>query len=373
MPTENFVIEIEGEQISKELYEQLDSLEVELDDQLTSQFRLRFNLVQEDSDWLPLDNERFMVWKKVVISAGFDEIEPLISGFITHVRPYFDPDPTQCWLEIWGMDASVLMDREDKLKAWPDKKDSDIATEIFRDDYKLKLEIEDTKVIHDKAVSTIIQRETDIQFLKRLALRNGYECFVEGETGYFRPPQIDEEPQPVLACHFGDDTNVNSFSLEVNALAPTNVKMFQVDRSNKEVLEVAVESSNQPVLGSITANDLLARGMNPGQHYIAMNAATGTPEMTALCEGVFHQAEWFVRGEGEIDANKYSHILKARRTVTIKGIGEFYSGVYYVTHVTHIFTQDSYTQQFRVKRNAISPTGTEDFTGESGGLLGVLL
>ena len=30
------------------------------------------------------------------------------------------------------MDASVLMDREDKLKDWPNKKDSDIATEIFR-------------------------------------------------------------------------------------------------------------------------------------------------------------------------------------------------------------------------------------------------
>src|SRR5216683_2804527 len=125
-------------------------------------------------------------------------------------------------LEIWGMDGSVLMDREEKLKDWPDKKDSDIAAEIFSL-YGLTPETEDTVVTHDEKVSTIIQRETDIQFLRRLALRNGFECYVEGKTGYFRPPQVDAPPQPVLAVHFGDETNVRHLAIEVNALTPTNV------------------------------------------------------------------------------------------------------------------------------------------------------
>lgn len=186
MEYENFTIEIEGEEVG-DLYPDLISLEVELDDELASMFRMRIAILQQpDGVWTYLDDDRLMIWKKVKITAGFESgIEELISGYITHVKPSFDPDPSRCTLEIWGMDGSVLMDREEKLKDWPNKKDSDIATEIFRL-YGFTQEVEDTGVIHDDAVSTIIQRETDMQFLKRLALRNGFECYVEGTTGYFR-------------------------------------------------------------------------------------------------------------------------------------------------------------------------------------------
>lgn len=369
MENENFSIAIDGEEAA-DIYPDLDTLEVELDDEMAALFRLRLTLLLEpDGVWRYLDEERFRAWKPVSISAGFGGgTEELISGYITHVKPVFDPDPSLCMLEIWGMDASVLMDREEKLKDWPDKKDSDIASEIFSL-YGLSAEVEDTEVIHDEAVSTIIQRETDIQFLKRLALRNGFECFVAGTTGYFRPPQVDASPQPVLAVHFGTAGNVESFALEVNAAAPANVAMFQVDRVNKEILEVRAESSQQTVLGDLDAVGLLAAGMSPGQLYIGMNAATGNPEMTGLCQGLFHQAEWFVRGEGEIAGNRYGHVLMPRGTVTIKGIGETYSGVYYVSHVTHVFSTAGYVQHFRVKRNAIMPTGSEDFAAPASGLI----
>ena len=63
-----------------------------------------------------------------------------------------------------------------------------------------------------------------MQFLKRLAQRNGFECYVEGKTGFFRAPRLRDTPQPVLAVQFGEgETNVNRFSLEVNALTPTRV------------------------------------------------------------------------------------------------------------------------------------------------------
>lgn len=371
MEQENFTIEIEGEEVS-DLYPDRVSLEVELDDELASMFRMRIAILQQpDGIWTYLDDERFVVWKEVKITAGFESTEELISGYITHVKPSFDPDPSQCTLEIWGMDGSVLMDREEKLKDWPNKKDSDIASEIFGL-YGFSPELEDSGVIHDEAVSTIIQRETDMQFLKRLALRNGFECYVEGTTGYFRKPQVDSAPQPVLAVHFGDETNVNRFSLEVNALMPANVAMFQVDRASKEILDVVAETSKQKALGDTSAGSLLASGIDPGQVYIGMNVATGNPEMTALCQGLFHEGEWFVTAEGEIAGNHYGHALKTRGTVTIKGIGETHSGVYYVTHVTHSFTSEGYTQSFRVKRNAIMPTGSEEFSASSG-LLGELL
>ncbi|MGD9157548.1 MAG: contractile injection system protein, VgrG/Pvc8 family [Desulfobacteraceae bacterium] len=366
MENENFILEIEGEEIV-DLYQDLMSMEVELDEELAGMFRLSIALnPQPDGTWTYLDDERLMIWKHVTISAGFESgTDEIFSGYITHVRPYFNPDPSQCSLDIWGMDGSVLMDREEKLKDWPNKKDSDIASEIFNL-YGFTPDVEDTEVIHDEAVSTIIQRETDIQFLKRLALRNGFECYVEGETGYFRSPQVDETPQPVLAVHFGGETNVNRFSINLNALTPANVSMFQIDRINKETIDVAVDAGQQTVLGSTDSAELLASGLNAAQIYIGMNSATGNPEMEALCLGLYHQGEWFVTGEGEISGNLYAHVLMPRRTVTIKGVGEMHSGIYYVTHVTHSFTSEGYTQFYHVKRNAIMPTGSEDFSASSG-------
>lgn len=372
MERETFTITIDGEEVS-DLYQDLVSLEVESDDELATMLRFQVAIaLQPDGSWTHLDDERFRVWQPVTITAGLESgPEELISGYITHVKPSFTPDITQCTLEVWGIDGSVLMDREEKLKDWPNKKDSDIAAEIFSE-YGFTPAAKDTVVIHDEAISTTIQRETDIQFLRRLALRNGFECYVEGAIGYFRPPQIDAPPQPVLAVHFGDETNVQQFSLEVNALTPTTVAMFQVDRATKEVLDITTETSQQPALGETDAPGLLPAGMNPGVVVVGRVVATGRPEMTALCQGLHDQGSWFITGEGAISANDYGHVLRARQTVTIKGIGETYSGVYYVIHVTHSFTPEGYTQSFRVKRNGLLPTGAEEFSA-SGGLLSGLV
>lgn len=377
MAHENFIIKIGDKGSEKEIsdiYQFIISLEVEIDDELAGMFKLRMAIFQRHPDnrwnkWSALEDKRFTVWKSVILKAGFEgnKKEHLLTGYITHIKPQFDPEPTKCILEIWGIDESVLMNQEEKLKAWPNKNDSDIAKEIFGL-YQLKFTppSKGAKEVHDEKISTIIQRETDMQFLQRLALRNGFECYVEDGKGYFQPPSLDEKPQPVLAVHFGTETNVTRFSIEVNALTPANVAMYQVDRINKKVLDTIVETSKQKALGKTMANDLFIEArkgkIKKGKIYVGMNAATGEPEMKALCQGLFHQAEWFVTGEGEIAANKYKHVLKPRKTVTIKGIGKTHSGVYYVSHVTHSFTQQGYTQKFHVKRNGIQLTNQEKFS-----------
>lgn len=368
MQHERFAINIDGEEVN-DLYPDIISLAVELDEELAALCRLHLVTSREpDGLWRYLDDARLQIWREFTVAAGFDDgVDEIFDGVITHVRPAFGPDLAGCTLEIWAMDRSVLLDRVDLLKDWPNKKDSDIAAEIFNR-YGLTPVVEDTTVIHEEVISTIIQRETDMQFLRRLALRNGYGCYVEGKTGYFQPPQLDQPPQPVLAVHFGDETNVSEFALEVDALAPVQVAMQQIDRGSKEVLEMLAEQSRQPRLGSQGSTDLPA-GIEPALSVAGGVAATSLLEMTALCEGLYHQREWFVSGEGEINGNAYGQALRPRRTVTIKGIGETYSGVYYVTHVTHSFTRDGYSQYFRVKRNALLPDGSEDFRANGiGGL-----
>jgi hypothetical protein len=52
-------------------------------------------------------------------------------------------------------------------------------------------------------------------------------------------------------------------------------------------------------------------------------------------------------------------------------VGELFSGTYYITYVKHLFKTDKYTQHFKARRNALAPSGDEDFGGGSS-LLGGL-
>lgn len=372
MKYDSLRIEIDGAEVP-ELYDDLLALEVELDDELTGMFRLTVALLlRADGSWPYLDDDRFTLWRRVVITAGLEDGSPqLLSGYITHLRPEFGLGVEQCTLELWGMDAGVLMDRADQLRDWPGKRDSDIATEVFQA-YGLTPQVTDTDVVHDEEVSTIVQRETDLQLLKRLALRNGFECYIDGDTGYFGPPRLTGTAQPVLAVQFGDDTTVSRFRLEASALTPTEVSMYQIDRISGDVLEASAATASEPVLGASDAAALLGPGLPAAQLVVAQTVATGSPEMTALCQGLHDRGEWFVTGEGEVMANQYGVVLKPRATVTVKGVGETHSGIYYVTHVTHRFTADGYRQDFKVKRNALKPTGNEQFTAGDGGLPGAL-
>ncbi len=354
------------EKEADDLYPDLLGLEVELDACLASMLRMHLAIRrQDDGLWSHVDDERLQVWKKVQITAGFESgTEELITGYVTHLRPLFELDPALCSLEVWAMDESVLMDREEKLKAWPGKTDSEIAKEIFELYGFGVSDVADSQVVHDEEVSTVIQRETDMQFLKRLALRNGFDCYVDNGKAFFQPPQVDAEPQPVLAVNFGDETNVDRFRVEVNALVPSQVAMSQIERQGKEVLDETAESGQQP-LGKIGAGALPAAGIAPGRIHVARSSTTGSPEMAALCQGLFQRAEWFVSAEGEIAASRYGHVLRPRLPVTLKGVSETYSGVYLVRHVTHSFHPGGYNQLFKAQRNALMPTGSEQFSGPS--------
>src|SRR5262245_51445430 len=96
-------------------------LEVELDTDMAGMFKLHLAMRQQsDGSWTYLDDERLKVWTPITIRAGFDAgMEDLMSGYVTHIRPEFPEDPSKCTLEIWGIDGTVLLDREERLHAWP--------------------------------------------------------------------------------------------------------------------------------------------------------------------------------------------------------------------------------------------------------------
>jgi phage protein D len=357
---------------ASDLFADLLEMEVEEDHRLASVFRIKVAMQKTDDGlWAYLDDERLRLWNKVIISVTLDEEEQdLVEGYVTQLRPHHDEDENKSYLEIVGMDATCLMSLEEKLKDWPGKSDSDIARAIFQS-YSLMGEVEETGVVRDETQLTIIQRETDIQFLRRLARRNGFECYVSQGVGYFRRPPLDGPPLPTLAAHFGDETNLISFDARVDALRPVRVTMHQFDHVAKEMQEAVADDSEQEQLGGEPALGLAPpNGVMP-RMYVKQSVAPSLAEMQNLSRALAAESAWFVEARGELDSAHYDAVLQARRLVAVKGVGETFCGVYHLTSVRHVFRDDRYTQQFTARRNALKPSGPEDFAG--GDLLGGFL
>ncbi len=355
-----------------DLMASLVEMVVEEDQQMAAVVSLKLAItLGADGAWSLLDDERIKLWQPITIKVQLgDEETELLKGFITQINPQIVTDLDSCTLELVGLDKSCLLSLEEKIKAWPDKSDSDIAREVFQA-HGLTPEVDDVDVIHQEVVSTILQRETDIRFLKRLARRNGFECFVRGDTGYFRKPLLDEDPRPVLAAQFGSDSNLTMFRASLNALRPTTVEMRQYDIAAKEIQNATANASEQRQLGRDAASAVVPPNGNTPKLFVRHAVATSQAEMQNLCLALFHEAEWLIEGRGEVDTLAYGAVLQTRQVVPVRGVGEAFSGLYYVSSVKHVFTANSYVQRFTAKRNALAPTGPDDFGG--GGLLGGLL
>lgn len=346
-------------------------LEVEEDHRLASVFKIKFAINRDDKGrWQYLDDSRVKLWNKMKIAVNVNNASvELIDGYITQIKPHLDPDEDKCTLEVSGMDATCLMSLEEKIQDWPSKQDSDIARQIFAS-YSLAPVVDMTGVVHTEEVSTIMQRETDIQFLKRLARRNGFECFVKGMKGYFRKPLLSGMSKPVLAAHFGDQTNLVSFEARVDALRPATVEMHQIDTIAKEVQSAVVSSSSLKKLGRQGAHATVSASGQAAKMFVKNAVAFNKAEMKAIGGALFDESAWFVEAKGEVETTAYGAALEARSLVPVKGVGEMFSGLYYVTAVRHVIKGREYTQRFTARRNALAPSGMTDFIGSPlGGLL----
>src|SRR5262249_17306600 len=142
------------------------------------------------------------------------------------------PEQGEPHLEVSGMDATALMDLEEKQLAWPNKTHGEIARAVFGS-YGLSATVEDTVTRHVEAVSTVPQAATDIRFLRRLAASHGFECRVSGSTGYFRSPNFRDAPQRTLVAGFGSALNLAELTVHVDGTPASRGETRWVDPMEK--------------------------------------------------------------------------------------------------------------------------------------------
>ena len=138
---------------------------------------------------------------------------------------------------------------------WANLPDSFIATSIFGRHTLVPIVQPTAAPMLSEPEGSILQRGTDIRFLRRLAWRNGFDCYVQPEplTGvdqaFFRPRQTLGAPQAVLNVAMGDETNVTGFRIRYDMTQPTSVVAANLDTTTKAPQPALAPVSIQPPMG----------------------------------------------------------------------------------------------------------------------------
>jgi phage protein D len=306
-------------------------------------------------------------------SSGSPGAQCIFDGYILSHKLHLETGNTNSTLAVWGQDASWLMNLEEKVKEWLNVTDADVANSIFGD-YSITPSSDNTaddSPSHVESGHSLMQRGSDIQFLRTLARRNGKVCRVAcadkpgQRTGFFTKPNIDGDPAAVLALNDLQSWTVNALDLTWDATLPTAVIARQALFTDSDLNGVSADTADS---GLASLGD---RGLADftGKPFTVLLTAPvdDAGELTLRAQSLLRESGWFVRCEGEADVARLGVVLRAGSIVSVNGIGPLHSGKYLVWSVRHTITADAHKMKFLLVRNAVGPAPS----GGAGGVAGL--
>ncbi|MES2155562.1 MAG: contractile injection system protein, VgrG/Pvc8 family [bacterium] len=348
---------LEGQPLDDEATSSLTSVEVEDQSRLTSMARLTFAADANGADpvWALLEGGRMGRLAQVDVEAQIGRtFESIFHGHVVDVQVAFPRETGLCSVEVTCMDPSVRLQLEDKARPWPDRTDGDIAAAIFRA-AQMDPVVNETEAAQPATERVTTQHGTDLQFLRQLATRNGFECYVEKDPssgtikGHFHAPAFDARPQGVLQMARGEASSLLSLRIRHDLLRPAAATARSIRIATLEVQEGAQDRTSRPALGEeSTLIGGAARTM-----LLSRSGLVDQAELRRWAQATVDVSAVSLTAEGELEPAVYRAVLRAHRTVALRGVGERFSGTYYVETVTHLFEQTGYRVWFTLSRNAL--------------------
>lgn len=277
--------------------------------------------------------------------------EVLINGVITHRQFVPSEEPGKSTLTVTGRDVGVMMDLEDRIRKYDNQPDSVIATQILLRyaTYGLSPVVAPTLDIPLMVQRTPCQHATDLNFLKAMARRNSYVFYVEPlqlgiSKAYFGPRTRIGVPQSALTLNMGGASNVSSIQFTQDDLAPVRSSGVMLDLTTQ--LQIPLPPQPPRHIPPLALRPIMARRTKILDDVAKKNLTQNTLDAQATAES----APEPVSAEGELETVRYGHILRARRTVGVRGTGRQHDGFYYVRRIKHSIERSRYVQRFTLSR-----------------------
>lgn len=224
---------------------------------------------------------------------------------------------------------------------------SDIARELASA-YDLDASgIEDTVDVHPRVERQ--QEEKDDRFLRRLADKLGFECFVQSGVLYFRSPG-DTKDDGKLVGTFEYRKNFISFSPRLST--DSLVSSVTVHGANEENAEPIVGTAELGDLGIGDELSLLGQLIESSEgsepQVIEDETLNSEDEANDIARVALKKTiNSFITGTMECIGDVG---LRPGNSIKIDGLGEMFSGYYYITSAKHTLGDSGYKTTPEVRR-----------------------
>ena len=346
------------------MMEALSSVEVTQNSEGRDGFQITFTMGRgplDIVDYQLLLNPLIRPFNRVVIQVWLGvQPEVLIDGFITNYQISPSNEPGASTLTVTGEDVRVMMDLYQFTIPYP------MMTP------EMRVAIILAKYIQYLAMPPVIwpspfpdpplptdspptQSGTDYNYLMALAGEASYVFYIEPtpvpmvNLAYWGMENRLSLPQPALTVNMGQATNVNQINFSYNALGPQLTLGLMVEKNTSATIPIATFMALHPPLAAIPA--LVAqlpyvRTMLPSE-----TGDRNPMEAYARAQAETNRSADAITATGELDTARYGHVLKARRSVGVRGAGYLMDGFWFVKRVTHSIKKGSYTQSFSLARD----------------------
>lgn len=256
-------------------------------------------------------------------------------------------------LEVCGTDSSIKMDRQARTHQWKES-DSDVVQSIVKG-YGFSTDISSTDAKHEEDKHTLVQRESDLGFVRRLARRNGclfwITCDEKGstETAHFKRAPLDGSSTAKLSINV-KTPSIHELHIEWDAERPTSFEATQLTLEKKEKIDASKKKMPLRALGD---SDLKAITNDTRSMYLVA-PADEAGELGARSDGALIESSWFIRASCETNVQALGAIVRAHTIVELEGAGKRHSGKYFVAGVKHTIDPVLHKMDIELVRNAWS-------------------
>jgi len=369
---------IGGSAADDDIMQALTNLEVEEAADSPGAVSLDLNVARgEDGELSFVGDSRIGPFTSIAVVATPEGGDPqcIFDGYVLQHRLQVDPGTTNSRLNVWGQDASWLMNVQETVQEWVDVSDNDVAEAIFSN-YGIATadaNSNEDSPTHSEDRHSLMQRDTDIRFLQELARRSGKLCRVYCEdqpgqrTGFFAAPSLDGDPVATLVLTDPEAANVESLSFHWDVARPTEVDAREAlfDDSNEDGTDAEVDDAGLKLLADRGLADFAGQSTTS----LLTTVADSADELHLRALAAVRSSHWFVRCEGSTTVSRLQTVLRVGDLVAVSGIGKLNSGKYLVWNVRHAIDGETHRMQFSLVRNAVGPAPTSSVLGMLGGLI----
>jgi len=255
-------------------------------------------------------------------------------------------------VEIKGYDESLLMETESKTAAWSGTTDSDVVSSILSQ-YGFATNTEATNFTHSENRHVLLQRDTDLQFIRQLANRNGYMFWLRTDgagisTGHFRRPDLSASSSVDLGI-INQAPNIDELNIQWDVRRPASIASRQLDLNQKTDLLGDVQQSP---LSLLSDKGLLSVAGNIARTELLNVVSDDAGELVASSESALIDAGWFIQASCIATLEVIKKLLRPHMIVNIQGAGNRHNGKYFVNSIKHVLTESAHTMELELLRNS---------------------